>query len=104
MAPQPAGEAGARGKSGGDGGDVQNYDAAKAKAKSKNLRRMNVPEREAVRKQVAMFQHLPQYQRSTSLTKEIGFGAGTGTIHPAVIRLGLKMSEGIVTGSTARSG
>eukprot|EP00051_Salpingoeca_urceolata_P024336 m.426721 g.426721 ORF g.426721 m.426721 type:complete len:675 (+) comp20222_c11_seq13:112-2136(+) len=72
------------------------------KAKSKALARLNVPERERApaRKQVGLFSHLEQFQHSQSLTRSVGFSGSP--IHPAILRCGLRISEGILRGSTER--
>ena len=50
-------------------------------------------------KQVPLFHHLPQYEREASLSAA---AVAKGNIHPVVLRLGLQMAEGLITGSNAR--
>eukprot|EP01119_Soliformovum_irregulare_P010499 TRINITY_DN2590_c0_g1_i1.p1 TRINITY_DN2590_c0_g1~~TRINITY_DN2590_c0_g1_i1.p1 ORF type:complete len:550 (-),score=149.05 TRINITY_DN2590_c0_g1_i1:47-1696(-) len=50
-------------------------------------------------KQVQLFSHLPQYERGT-LKLKTSFSASE--IHPAIVELGLKYAEGVITGSNAR--
>ncbi|EDQ86505.1 uncharacterized protein MONBRDRAFT_10853 [Monosiga brevicollis MX1] len=73
----------------------------KQKQISKSLARQKVPERETKQKQVSFFSHLKQYEHSASLTQFIKFDRYPA-VHPAILRLGLQMSEGLVEGSTMR--
>ncbi|XP_033931840.1 translation initiation factor eIF2B subunit delta isoform X1 [Pseudochaenichthys georgianus] len=50
---------------------------------------------------VSLFSHLHQYSRRAPLTQQIGIPSTV--IHPAIVRLGLQYSQGIVAGSNARS-
>eukprot|EP00041_Stephanoeca_diplocostata_P012268 m.205779 g.205779 ORF g.205779 m.205779 type:complete len:601 (-) comp18881_c0_seq1:217-2019(-) len=76
-------------------------DEKRNRERSKRLRKQNVPERVSTQKQVMLFAHLHQYDNATSLTSNVFFSS-ENTVHPAIMRLGLKMSEGIVSGSTNR--
>ncbi|XP_028406080.1 translation initiation factor eIF-2B subunit delta-like [Dendronephthya gigantea] len=67
---------------------------------AKKLAKENVPQRTSVQKKVGLFSHLHQYERQQTLTKEINFRSGS--IHPAIIKLGLQHAEGIICGSNAR--
>jgi translation initiation factor eIF-2B subunit delta len=80
---------------------IQADDQSKSKLRSKKLRKAGVPERKSNQKQVELFSHLRQYDTSVSLTDKIPFGAKSN-IHPSIIQLGLRYSEGHVNGSTAR--
>eukprot|EP01116_Phalansterium_solitarium_P008498 TRINITY_DN22404_c0_g1_i1.p1 TRINITY_DN22404_c0_g1~~TRINITY_DN22404_c0_g1_i1.p1 ORF type:complete len:658 (+),score=151.15 TRINITY_DN22404_c0_g1_i1:159-2132(+) len=51
-------------------------------------------------KQVSLFGHLPQYEGRSSLHLDVGFASGT--LHPAILRLGLKYAHGFILGSNAR--
>jgi len=51
-------------------------------------------------KQVPLFSHLPQYERDNSLSLQVGLAGEE--VHPAFVRLGLKMAERSITGSNAR--
>ncbi|KAM3860945.1 translation initiation factor eIF2B subunit delta [Diretmus argenteus] len=50
---------------------------------------------------VSLFSHLHQYSRKAPLTQQLSIPSSV--IHPAVVRLGLQYSQGIVAGSNARS-
>ncbi|XP_054603852.2 translation initiation factor eIF2B subunit delta isoform X2 [Nothobranchius furzeri] len=50
---------------------------------------------------VSLFSHLHQYSRKAPLTQQLSIPSTV--IHPAVVRLGLQYSQGIVAGSNARS-
>jgi len=67
---------------------------------SKNLARQNVPQRSVQQKKVTLFSHLHQYEKDPFLTKDIPFSGGT--IHPAIVKLGLQYAAGIITGSNSR--
>lgn len=68
-------------------------------------------------KSIPLFAHLPQYERGSSLSLNVGFGdysassSGASStsstskqrdIHPAILELGLKYTQGSITGSNAR--
>ncbi|XP_076803534.1 translation initiation factor eIF2B subunit delta-like [Clavelina lepadiformis] len=80
--------------------NLQVDDPKVQKKAAKKLEKQQVPQRTEGHKKVTLFSHLHQYERSVSITKDIGFGS-TG-IHPAIIKLGLQYAEGIITGSNAR--
>ncbi|XP_078494607.1 translation initiation factor eIF2B subunit delta-like [Ciona intestinalis] len=80
--------------------NIQADDPKVQKKAAKKLEKQQVPQRTEGQKKVALFSHLHQYERSLSITKNIGFGKNA--IHPAIIRLGLQYAEGTVTGSNAR--
>jgi len=65
-------------------------------AKKQVVHRTRVPKQ----KQVPLFSHLPQYERESSLSLQVGFSAEE--LHPAFVRLGLMYAEGALTGSNAR--
>lgn len=67
---------------------------------SKNLAKQNVPQRSTQQKKVNLFSHLHQYEKDPFLTKDISFSSGT--IHPAIVKLGLQYAAGIISGSNAR--
>uniref|UniRef100_A0A3Q0R2Y8 Translation initiation factor eIF2B subunit delta n=1 Tax=Amphilophus citrinellus TaxID=61819 RepID=A0A3Q0R2Y8_AMPCI len=50
---------------------------------------------------VTLFSHLHQYSRKAPLTQQLSIPSTV--IHPAIVRLGLQYSHGIVAGSNARS-
>ena len=79
---------------------VQADDEKLQKKIAKKLAKENVPQRMSVQRKVGLFSHLHQYERQQSLTKEIKFTSGS--IHPAIIKLGLQHAEGIICGSNAR--
>ena len=48
-----------------------------------------------------LFSHLPQHKKISTQALGVGF-APTEKIHPAIIQLGLKYANGVITGSNAR--
>lgn len=59
-----------------------------------------VVQRTRIQKQVPLFSHLPQFERESSLSLQVGFSSEE--LHPAIVRLGLKYAEGTISGSSAR--
>uniref|UniRef100_A0A8C3U542 Translation initiation factor eIF2B subunit delta n=1 Tax=Catharus ustulatus TaxID=91951 RepID=A0A8C3U542_CATUS len=59
-----------------------------------------VPQREDYGTKVNLFSHLHQYSRKKPLTQQMSIPSTV--IHPAVVRLGLQYSQGIINGSNAR--
>ncbi|CAH0475181.1 unnamed protein product [Peronospora belbahrii] len=57
--------------------------------------------RTQAQKQVEMFSHLPQYERESSLSLNVGFSTKE-EVHSAVLALGLKYAEGKISGGNAR--
>lgn len=80
--------------------NVQADDPKVMKRAAKKMEKEQIPKRAEGPKKVGLFSHLHQYQRSVSITKELGFGSTK--IHPSILRLGLHYSEGIISGSNAR--
>ncbi|XP_068580684.1 translation initiation factor eIF2B subunit delta isoform X2 [Cebidichthys violaceus] len=78
---------------------VDNPDVLKKLAKK--LERQQIPLRLDYGYKVSLFSHLHQYSRKAPLTQQLGIPSTV--IHPAVVRLGLQYSQGIVAGSNARS-
>uniref|UniRef100_A0A3B4FGB2 Translation initiation factor eIF2B subunit delta n=1 Tax=Pundamilia nyererei TaxID=303518 RepID=A0A3B4FGB2_9CICH len=87
---------------------VDNPDVLKKLAKK--LERQQTPEHYAAKKiplrsdygyKVSLFSHLHQYSRKAPLTQQLSIPSTV--IHPAIVRLGLQYSHGIVAGSNARS-
>ncbi|XP_054617113.1 translation initiation factor eIF-2B subunit delta [Dunckerocampus dactyliophorus] len=68
---------------------------------AKKLERQQIPLRSDYGHRVSLFSHLHQYSRKAPLTQQVGIPSSV--IHPAIVRLGLQYSEGIVAGSNARS-
>ncbi|XP_015844479.1 translation initiation factor eIF2B subunit delta isoform X1 [Peromyscus maniculatus bairdii] len=62
--------------------------------------RQQVPTRKDYGSKVSLFSHLPQYSRQNSLTQYMSVPCSV--IHPAVVRLGLQYSQGLISGSNAR--
>ncbi|KAG8522507.1 Translation initiation factor eIF-2B subunit delta [Galemys pyrenaicus] len=62
--------------------------------------RQQVPTRKDYGSKVSLFSHLPQYSRQISLTQYMSIPSSV--IHPAMVRLGLQYSQGLVSGSNAR--
>lgn len=70
------------------------------KRMTKRLEKQKVTRHTDEQKKVSMVVHLHQYDRTTSMTSNIGFGQQS--IHPAIVRVGLMYSQGYITGSNAR--
>uniref|UniRef100_A0A3Q2EL10 Translation initiation factor eIF2B subunit delta n=1 Tax=Cyprinodon variegatus TaxID=28743 RepID=A0A3Q2EL10_CYPVA len=77
---------------------------------AKKLERQQTPGQNSARKiplrsdygyKVSLFSHLHQYSRKAPLTQQLSIPSTV--IHPAIVRLGLQYSQGIVAGSNARS-
>ncbi|XP_025117148.1 translation initiation factor eIF2B subunit delta isoform X3 [Bubalus kerabau] len=66
----------------------------------KKPEREQVPTRKDYGSKVSLFSHLPQYSRQNSLTQFMSIPSSV--IHPAMVRLGLQYSQGLVSGSNAR--
>ncbi|XP_069350947.1 translation initiation factor eIF2B subunit delta isoform X4 [Eulemur rufifrons] len=66
----------------------------------KKPERQEVPTRKDYGSKVSLFSHLPQYSRQNSLTQYMSIPSSV--IHPAMVRLGLQYSQGLVSGSNAR--
>ncbi|XP_012369295.1 translation initiation factor eIF-2B subunit delta [Octodon degus] len=67
---------------------------------TKKTERQQVPTRKDYGSKVSLFSHLPQYSRQNSLTQYMSIPSSV--IHPAMVRLGLQYSQGLVSGSNAR--
>ncbi|XP_068928187.1 translation initiation factor eIF2B subunit delta [Petaurus breviceps papuanus] len=59
-----------------------------------------VPSRKDYGSKVSLFSHLHQYSRRIPLTQYMSIPSSV--IHPAVVRLGLQYSQGLISGSNAR--
>ncbi|XP_034018312.1 translation initiation factor eIF-2B subunit delta isoform X2 [Thalassophryne amazonica] len=68
---------------------------------TKKLERQQIPVRSEYECKVSLFSHLHQYSRKVPLTQQLSIPSSV--IHPAIVRLGLQYSQGIVAGSNARS-
>ncbi|XP_075872000.1 translation initiation factor eIF2B subunit delta [Nelusetta ayraudi] len=68
---------------------------------AKKLERQQIPPRSDCGHKVSLFSHLYQYSRKSPLTQQIGIPSTV--IHPAIVRLGLQYSQGIVAGSNSRA-
>ncbi|XP_075772375.1 translation initiation factor eIF2B subunit delta isoform X2 [Pelodiscus sinensis] len=79
---------------------VQVDDPAAQKRLAKKLERQQVPLRPDYGAKVNLFSHLHQYSRKVPLTQQMSIPAIA--IHPAVVRLGLQYSQGLLNGSNAR--
>ncbi|XP_015270647.1 PREDICTED: translation initiation factor eIF-2B subunit delta [Gekko japonicus] len=79
---------------------VQVDDPAALKKLAKKLERQQVPLRPDYGAKVSLFSHLHQYSRKVLLTQQMSIPASA--IHPAVVRLGLQYSQGLINGSNAR--
>ncbi|XP_026174716.1 translation initiation factor eIF2B subunit delta isoform X2 [Mastacembelus armatus] len=63
--------------------------------------KVKIPLRSDYGRKVSLFSHLYQYSRKAPLTQQLSIPSTV--IHPAIVRLGLQYSQGIVAGSNARS-
>ncbi|XP_053879513.1 translation initiation factor eIF-2B subunit delta [Malaclemys terrapin pileata] len=79
---------------------VQVDDPAAQRRLAKKLERQQVPLRPDYGAKVSLFSHLHQYSRKVPLTQQMSIPATA--IHPAVVRLGLQYSQGLLNGSNAR--
>ncbi|KAM8810034.1 translation initiation factor eIF2B subunit delta [Eudromia elegans] len=79
---------------------VQVDDPTAQKKLAKKLERQQVPLRQDYGTKVNLFSHLHQYSRNKPLTQQMSIPSTV--IHPAVVRLGLQYSQGIINGSNAR--
>ncbi|KAB0357876.1 hypothetical protein FD754_002032 [Muntiacus muntjak] len=66
----------------------------------KKPERQQIPTRKDYGSKVSLFSHLPRYSRQNSLTQLMSIPSSV--IHPAMVRLGLQYSQGLVSGSNAR--
>jgi len=67
--------------------------------KRKQVARQQVVALVPITKKVELFSHLPSYKRSPSISQAI---RTDDVIHPAILRLGFKFAERIITGANAR--
>ncbi|NXX28606.1 EI2BD factor, partial [Nicator chloris] len=79
---------------------VQVDDPTAQRKLAKKLERQQVPLRQDYGTKVNLFSHLHQYSRKKPLTQQMSIPSTV--IHPAVVRLGLQYSQGIINGSNAR--
>ncbi|XP_067882133.1 translation initiation factor eIF-2B subunit delta [Heterodontus francisci] len=79
---------------------VQADDPAALKKLAKKLERQQVPFRQDYGSKVILFSHLHQYSRKMPLTQQLTIPSTV--LHPAIVRLGLQYSQGIIVGSNAR--
>ncbi|XP_071403800.1 translation initiation factor eIF2B subunit delta isoform X1 [Pithys albifrons albifrons] len=79
---------------------VQVDDPAAQRKLAKKRERQQVPLRQDYGTKVNLFSHLHQYSRKKPLTQQMSIPSTV--IHPAVVRLGLQYSQGIINGSNAR--
>ncbi|XP_072410592.1 translation initiation factor eIF2B subunit delta isoform X1 [Chiloscyllium punctatum] len=79
---------------------VQADDPAALKKLAKKLERQQVPLRQDYGSKVILFSHLHQYSRKMPLTQQLTIPSTV--LHPAIVRLGLQYSQGIIVGSNAR--
>jgi len=72
---------------------------AKPSSDTKPVKRGNI-QRTVARKSVELFSHLPQYEKESSLTLKVN---PASQLHPAIVCLGLKYHDNVITGSSARA-
>lgn len=80
--------------------EIKADDKKTEKKLMKTLTSQNVPARTKVQRQVGLFSHLHQYEREVSVTRNIPIVGGS--LHPAIIQLGIQCAEGEIVGSSAR--
>ncbi|XP_008335581.1 translation initiation factor eIF2B subunit delta isoform X2 [Cynoglossus semilaevis] len=80
---------------------IQVDDPDVLKKLAKKLERQQIPLRSDYGYKVSLFSHLHQYSRKAPLTQQLSIPSSV--IHPAIVRLGLQYSQGIVAGSNSRS-
>jgi len=80
--------------------EVKADDKKTEKKLAKTLISQKVPARTPAQRQIPLFSHLHQYERETSVTKDLPVAGGN--LHPAVVQLGLQYAQGEVTGSSER--
>jgi len=80
--------------------EIKADDKKTEKKLMKTLTSQNVPARTKVQRQVGLFSHLHQYEREVSVTRNIPIVGGS--LHPAIIQLGIQSAEGEIVGSSAR--
>lgn len=74
--------------------------ASVEKKLQKKLASAQIPQRTKAQRKVMLFSHLHQYERELSISRDLPLVGGS--IHPAVIELGLRYAEGNISGSNAR--
>uniref|UniRef100_A0A7M4FT97 Translation initiation factor eIF2B subunit delta n=2 Tax=Crocodylus porosus TaxID=8502 RepID=A0A7M4FT97_CROPO len=79
---------------------VQVDDPVAQRKLAKKLERQQVLMRQDYGPKVNLFSHLHQYSRKKPLTQEMSIPSTV--IHPAVVRLGLQYSSGLINGSNTR--
>lgn len=80
--------------------EIKADDKKTEKKLAKTLTNQKVPARTPAQRLIPLFSHLHQYERETSVTKDLP--ALGGNLHPAVVQLGLQYAQGFVTGSSER--
>jgi len=107
-APAAAPASGASGGSSKAGGSLQ-HDDPKAMEKAKKSSGMQRTEVTSSKK-VPWFQHLPQYERETSLSQKLSKTSKRAhslrqdnDIHPAILSLGLKFGDWLIVGGNKRT-
>lgn len=67
---------------------------------ARTLANQNLPARTLAKRKVPLFSHLLQYEKENSVTRDLPLEGGN--LHPAVIELGIQLSEGKVSSSEER--
>ncbi len=80
--------------------DMQADRASVEKKLQRKLASAKIPARTKAQRKVMLFGHLHQYERELSVGCRMPLVGGT--VHPAVVEVGLKYAEGTVSGSNAR--
>lgn len=80
--------------------EIQADRASVEKKLSKKLASAKIPERTKAQRKVMLFSHLHQYERELSISRSLPVVGGT--LHPAVVQLGLQYAEGVISGSNSR--
>ena len=71
--------------------EVKADDKKTEKKLAKTLISQKVPARTPAQRQIPLFSHLHQYERETSVTKDLPVAGGN--LHPAVVQLGLQYAQ-----------
>ncbi len=80
--------------------DMQADRASVEKKLQRKLASAKIPARTKAQRKVMLFGHLHQYERELSVSRRMPLVGGT--VHPAVVEVGLKYAEGTISGSNAR--
>ena len=91
-------------KAGGDSKrqNQQKQKQGQNKSKNNNNNNKSIITRISAQKQVALFSHLPQWEKAAS-SPSLKVGFSGQELHPSLVRVGLQMASGTIIGSNARA-